>query len=99
MKCSTALKRLVDWDKKGRQFFTTADLAKIFHDDSPRAFKAGLQRMVAQEILRRPVRGVYYFALSQTRSDDSIEQIARALRRGEYNYVSLESALSEYGAI
>ena len=99
MKSSTALKRLGNWDKKGRQFFTTADLAKIFHDDSPRAFKAGLQRLVAQEILRRPVRGVYFYALGQTRGGDSIEQIARALRRGKYNYVSLESALSEYGAI
>jgi hypothetical protein len=29
----------------------------------------------------------------------TVEQIAKTLRRGEYNYVSLESALSEYGAI
>ena len=28
-----------------------------------------------------------------------IEQIAKTLRRGEYNYVSLESILSEYGLI
>lgn len=29
----------------------------------------------------------------------TIEHIAKALRPGEYNYVSLESILSEYGAI
>jgi len=28
-----------------------------------------------------------------------MEHIAKALRRGEYNYVSLESILSEYGLI
>ncbi len=94
-----ALKRLNLWDRQGRYVFTRADLAKIFHDDSPRAFKAGLQRLVANEILQRPVRGVYVYGLSQSGGSDTIEHIARALRRGEYNYVSLESALSEYGAI
>jgi len=99
MDSSTALKRLNLWDKQGRWVFTRADLAKIFHEDSPRAFKAGLQRLVADEILLRPVRGVYLYALSQDLSTDTIEHIARAMRRGEYNYVSLESALSEYGVI
>lgn len=96
---TTALKRLNHWDTQGRFVFTRADLAKIFHEDSPRAFKAGLQRLVADGILLRPVRGVYLYALSRSGSSDTIEHIARALRRGEYNYVSLESALSEYGAI
>ena len=99
MKNSTALKRLDTWDKQGRQVFTYADLAKIFHDDSPRSLKAGLRRLVAEEILRRPARGVYFYALGRSGGDANIEHIARALRRGEYNYVSLESALSEYGAI
>jgi len=96
---ASALKRLNLWDKQGRYVFTRSDLAKIFHDDSPRAFKAGLQRLVTDEILLRPARGVYLYALSQGRGSDTIEHIARALRRGEYNYVSLESALSEYGVI
>lgn len=96
---TTALKRLNHWDAQGRFVFTRADLAKIFHEDSPRAFKAGLQRLVTDGILLRPVRGVYLYALSRSGSSDTIEHIARALRRGEYNYVSLESALSEYGAI
>lgn len=95
----TALKRLNLWDKRGRFVFTRADLTKIFHEDSPRAFKAGLQRLVAKEILMRPVRGIYVYALAQSGGSDTIEHIARALRRGEYNYVSLESALSEYGVI
>ncbi len=99
MNNSTAIKRLNHWDQQGRYVFTRGDLAKIFHDDSPRAFKAGLQRLVAEEILLRPVRGVYVYGLSRSRSSDTLEHIAKALRRGEYNYVSLESALSEHGAI
>ena len=99
MENTTALKRLNYWDKQGRYVFTNADLAKIFHDDSPRARKAGLRRLVADEFLLHPVRGIYLNALSQSQGSDTIEHIARALRRGEYNYVSLESALSEYGVI
>ncbi len=96
---TTALTRLNEWDRQGRYVFTRADLAKIFHEDSPRAFKAGLERLVKDGLLQRPVRGVYVFTLAQNSDSHTIELVAKALRRGEYNYVSLESALSEYGAI
>ena len=99
MKHFTALQRFNHWDNNNRIVFNTADLAKVFHEDSPRALKAGLKRLVSREILLRPVRGVYLYALSRNRDGNLIEQIARVLRRGEYNYVSLESALSEHGAI
>ena len=96
---ATALKRFSDWDRQGRYVFTRGDLAKIFHEDSPRALKAGLARLVQDGLLLRPARGVYVFALAHSRDSHAIEHVARALRRGEYNYVSLESALSEYGVI
>ena len=99
MKHSIALKRLNHWDNNDRFVFNSADLAKIFHEDSPRALKAGLKRLVDGEVLLRPVRGVYLSAFSRNSDGNLTEQIARVLRRGEYNYVSLESALSEYGAI
>lgn len=54
---------------------------------------------MAKGILERPVRGVYVFALAGHGSAETLEHVAKALRRGDYNYVSLESALSEYGAI
>lgn len=94
-----ALKKLNDWDKQGRHVFTRADLAKVLHGDKPRTFKALLERLVADGILLRPARGIYVFNLAHSRDSYTIEHIAKALRRGEYNYVSLESALSEYGAI
>lgn len=99
MNQNIAYRRLTAWSKRGRYVFTRSDLAKIFHEDSPRALKAGLDRLVAKGMLERPVRGVYVFALADQSSADTLEHIAKALRRGDYNYVSLESALSEYGAI
>lgn len=96
---STAIKRLSEWDRQGRYVFKRGDLAKIFHEDSPRAFKAGLNRLVQEGLLLRPARGVYAFAMAHSRDSHAIEHVALALRRGEYNYVSLESALSEYGVI
>lgn len=99
MNQSTALKRLNDWARQGRYVFTGADLAKLFHEDGLRALKATLGRLAAAGLLERPVRGVYVYSLAHNKDSYLIEHIAKALRRGEYNYVSLESALSEHGAI
>ncbi|WP_318375665.1 type IV toxin-antitoxin system AbiEi family antitoxin [Enterobacter sp.] len=95
----TALKKFTEWDKQGRYVFTLADLNKIFAEDSPKTLQAGLNRLVKDGLLARPVRGIYVFNFAHSQDSYTIEHIARALRRGEYNYVSLESALSEYGII
>ncbi len=42
---------------------------------------------------------VYPFTLSRHKGGNTIEYVAKSLRRGEYNYISLESALSKYGVI
>jgi predicted transcriptional regulator of viral defense system len=99
MEQSTAIKRLNHWDRRGRFVFTLTDLAKVFHEDNPRTLKGGLSRLVASGLLERAARGVYVYPMAHSRDSYVIEHIAKALRRGEYNYVSLESALSEYGAI
>lgn len=99
MNRSMALKKFTEWDKQGRYVFTLADLNKIFAEDSPKTLQAGLNRLVKDGLLARPVRGIYVFNFAHSQDSYTIEHIARALRRGEYNYVSLESALSEYGII
>jgi len=95
----TAFRRLAAYDKKGRYVFTNGDLEKIFHEDSARAVRAGVQRLVKAGILKRAIKGVYVNSLAHSQGSSTLEMVAKALRRGEYNYVSLESALSEYGAI
>lgn len=95
----TAINRLNAFDQQGRYVFILRDLAKIFHEDSPRALNAGLNRLVNAGILTRAVRGVYVYNYASSKDAYTLERVALAMRRGEYSYLSLESALSEYGAI
>lgn len=99
MNQSTARQRLDAWDAEGRSVFTHRDLAKIFHEDSEKTLQEGINRLHKHGILERVSRGIFCYALSRHTDLYRIEQIAKAMRRGEYSYVSLESALSEYGAI
>jgi predicted transcriptional regulator of viral defense system len=99
MKKTPAIKIFTQWDAKGRYVYTLGDLAKLFPEDSPRTLQAGVDRLVKAGVLQRVSRGIYLYAFSYNKDGHVIEQIAKALRRGAYNYVSLESALSEYGAI
>jgi len=99
MKKDKAIKLLSQWDAKGRFVYTLSDLAKLFPEDSPRTLQEGVNRLVKAEILQRVSRGIYLYNYAKSKDSHVIEHIAKARRRGEYNYVSLESALSEYGAI
>jgi predicted transcriptional regulator of viral defense system len=99
MNKSQAIRVLREWDKRGRYLFTRQELARLFPADSPKTLAEGLNRLVKSNILERPCRGIYLNPHAQSLDGYVVEQIARALRRGEYNYVSLESILSEYGEI
>lgn len=99
MDINTAIKTLSEWARAGRVVFTLGDLAKLFHGDRRKTLLEALRRLVREGVLARACRGVYVYALAGDVEPYLIEQIAVALRRGYYSYVSLESALSEYGAI
>lgn len=87
------------WDKKGRYVFTKHELSKLFPEDSPKTFAEGLNRLVKDGLLQRACRGIYVNQEAASFDNYVIERIAKALRYGEYNYISLESVLSEYGAM
>ncbi len=99
MKQIHAIRQLMAQDRQGRQVFTHRDLATLFPERSSRTLQAGLGRLVKSGILMRAAPGIYVNALSGNGYVHTLEQIARALRRGEYSYISLESALSEHGVI
>jgi len=99
MKKMQAIQRLREYDKKGRYVFTRRDLAKLFPGDDTKAFSEGLNRLVKAGVLQRACRGIYVNDSAHSFDSYVVEHIAKALRRGEYNYVSLESILSEYGVI
>ena len=94
-----AIRALMHHETTGPPVYTRKDLAKIFREDDMNALNACLNRLVRSQVLQRAVNGVYVNALSPKRGADTLEHIARAMRRGHHSYVSLESALSEYGAI
>ena len=91
--------RLAAWDDRGRYVWTWSDLAALFPDESPKALGASLGRFVRDGSLQRACRGVYVLPRARSDAGHTVEHVAIALRRGHHSYVSLESALSEYGAI
>ncbi|MCG5539221.1 type IV toxin-antitoxin system AbiEi family antitoxin domain-containing protein [Halorhodospira sp. 9622] len=99
MRQNTALKILNAQADAGRAVFTRRDLDSLFRSDRTKARKAGIARLVEAGWLKPAARGVYVYPPGLPQDGYTLERIARALRRGEYNYISLESALSEWGAI
>lgn len=94
----TAIVRLDECSRNGRYVFHLKDLQNIFPDESERTLKASLKRLVDASLLTRAAHGVYVY--NRAAKDSYIlEHIVRTLRRGEYSYVSLESALSQYSVI
>lgn len=87
------------WDREGRDVFTLRDLARLFPKDSHKTLQEGVNRLCRSGLLERVGRGIYVYAFARTSVLYRVERIALAMRRGEYSYVSLESALSEYGVI
>lgn len=94
-----AIQILRTWDKKGKYVFTKHELHKLFPQDNPKTLDEGIHRLVKVQLLTRACRGVYVNPHALSSDGYTIEHIAKALRPGEYNYVSLESLLSEYGVI
>ncbi|GGY00533.1 hypothetical protein GCM10007160_30400 [Litchfieldella qijiaojingensis] len=99
MKMNDARQQFDAWDSRERYVFTHRDLHKLFPQDSPKTLQEGINRLRRQGLLESATRGVYVYKQSRHRDAYLLERIASAMRRGEYNYVSLESALSEYGVI
>lgn len=99
MKKLEAIQVLREFDKQGKYVFTKHDMAKLFPQDDPRALDESLNRMVRADLIKRAFKGIYVNDHAQCFDIYTIEHIAKALRRNEYNYVSLESILSEYGII
>jgi len=94
-----AINTLRAWEQQGRAVFTLPDLRKLFPHDNPKAFSEGLARLAKAGLIKRVCRGVYVNPYAKREDGYLLEHIVKALRRGEFNYVSLESALSQYGAI
>jgi len=90
---------LLEFDAQGKYIYTVSDLAMILEEESRNKLNTRLRRLVQAGILERVARGVYLFAKSRNIDGNILESIAVVLRRNEWNFLSFESALSEYGVI
>lgn len=79
--------------------FTLQDLRALFPDLSDLAFKTLLSRAVHLEYLARICRGLYVYKKAIPSNGLLLFHAAAHLRSNEFNYISLETVLSDAGVI
>lgn len=99
LKGADVARRLKDLDKKGIRVFTTSDFRKILHGYHEKSIARILQDAQSINILSCPSRGIFVNEMTDRPRTHLLYEVARTMRRGSYTYLSLESALSEYGVI
>lgn len=77
--------------------FTGSDFASLFPEG--RQLPVLLSRAVHAGILRRVCKGVYLYQIRDFVPGNLLFHAAARLRAGEFNYISLETALSDAGVI
>lgn len=90
------LRELADED---HFLFSLADFSSLFPELSSEALYALVGRAVTNDLLQRICRGIYLYPVKGYPSGLLLYRVAARLRAQEFNYISLESALSESGII
>ncbi len=80
-------------------FFTLSDLRSALPELSSGAFKALLSRASKKKLLKRICRGLYRYPHECQSTGWELYHAAARLRAHEFNYISLETALSDAGVI
>jgi hypothetical protein len=93
------IRKLAQADKDGVWAFTPATFSALLGNIEPKYLKLRMKRLSDQEVLVRAARGVYVNPSARSMPPDVRRALVRYLRPGEVSYVSLESKLSEVGAI
>lgn len=82
-----------------RSLFTPSDMRALLPDISDRAYRALLSRAAQGGRLERVCRGLYIYHPARPVSGLLLFHAAARLRAHEFNYISLETALSDSGVI
>jgi len=90
---------LADLANENHAVFTPADLRAVLPKHHPGAFRALLSRAVKNGLLRRICRGLYLYPRAHYSTGLILYHSAARLRAGGFNYISLESVLSDAGVI
>ena len=79
--------------------FTLSDLQSLFTGLSENTFKTLLSRAVRSGLLIRVCRGLYLYQKAMPRDGLLLFHAAAMLRANDFNYISLETTLSDVGVI
>ncbi len=79
--------------------FSLNDLRALFPNLSQPAFKTMLSRSVQAGFLERICRGIYHYKNAAPTDGLLLFHVAARLRANEFNYISLETVLSDAGII
>ena len=93
------IQKLDDMDRRGVWAFTPTTFSTVIGDPKPNYLKLMMKRLADQGVLTRAARGVYVNSRARSMPSDVRAGLIRFLRPRELTYVSLESKLSEVGAI
>ena len=99
MKRRALMQKLNDLDRRGVWAFTPATFAALLSNPKHNYLKLMMKRLADQGVLMRAARGVYVNPYARSMPNDVRSGLIRFLRPREITYVSLESKLSEVGAI
>ena len=93
------MQKLDEIDRRGVWAFTPATFSALLGYPEPNYLKLMMKRLADQRVLVRAARGVYVNPRARSMPNDVRGGLIRFLRPREVTYVSLESKLSEAGAI
>jgi predicted transcriptional regulator of viral defense system len=93
------IKSLDRLTKNQRYLFAFSDLRSLLPLLSEASFKTLLSRAVKEGYLERVCRGLYLYPPANPHDGLILFHAAARLRADEFNYISLETVLSEVGAI
>lgn len=79
--------------------FTLQDFRSLFPQLSQKAFKTLMHRAVKTNVLERICRNLYAYKADLYSKGRLLFHAVACLRSSEFNYISLETALSDFGII
>lgn len=79
--------------------FTLHDLRPLFPQLSDAAFKTFMSRAAKQHVLEKICRGLFAYNIASYSNGRLLFHAAAYLRSNEFNYISLETVLSDAGII
>lgn len=93
------MQKLAAMDRRGVWAFTPATFSALLGEPEPNYLKLRMKRLADEGVLTRAACGVYVNPLARSLPGDVRAGLIRFLRPRKVSYVSLESRLSEAGAI